>query len=209
MLMLCSETIKENIAESIDFELKAKYTLKKKSLFNYIDLLEKSKTAKNILIYSENFKQLKNDFLSIFTIVEAIGGLVINPDGEILFIYRRKKWDLPKGKIDPGETKKSAALREVSEETGVKKLKIKQKICITNHTYVSKSNRRSIKKSHWYLMEAPKQKLIPQKSEDIEIAVWKTLKSFKKSKPEVYASINEVLNIASDMGCFKNKKLSQ
>jgi ADP-ribose pyrophosphatase YjhB (NUDIX family) len=51
-------------------------------------------------------------------IVMAAGGLVENEHGEILLIYRKKHWDLPKGKLDAGETLEECAVREVEEETG-------------------------------------------------------------------------------------------
>ena len=45
-----------------------------------------------------------------------------------------KKWDLPKGKLDKGETIKECATREVEEETKVK-VECKEKIISTWHTY--------------------------------------------------------------------------
>jgi 8-oxo-dGTP pyrophosphatase MutT (NUDIX family) len=201
--MLCSESKIKKISELYKFEIKAKYTGRKKSLFNYIDTLEKSNKPKNILLYSIDFEGLKRDFLSLYTIVEASGGLVLNEENEILFIYRRKKWDLPKGKIDIGESKKAAAIREVKEETGIKKLSLIVKICTTNHTYSCKANKRCIKKSYWYFMKSPKQKLIPQVEEDIEIAKWMTPEAFHKLKPDVYTSIKEVLRKARKKGLIK------
>ena len=56
----------------------------------------------------------------------AAGGLVENEKGEILFMFRRGKWDMPKGKRDPGETLEECALREVEEETGVGQLHLKK-----------------------------------------------------------------------------------
>jgi len=42
----------------------------------------------------------------------------------MLFIYRFNKWDLPKGKLDNGESVSECAIREVEEECGIANLKI-------------------------------------------------------------------------------------
>ena len=55
----------------------------------------------------------------------ADGGLVFNEKKQLLMIFRREKWDLPKGKLDKGEKIEDCALREVEEETGLKELKLK------------------------------------------------------------------------------------
>jgi hypothetical protein len=75
--------------------------------------------VKSFFLYHENTDKLWQDFTSCFRIIEAAGGLVWNPRGEILFIYRRGKWDLPKGKVDVGEEINEAAVREVKEECGL------------------------------------------------------------------------------------------
>ncbi len=58
--------------------------------------------------------------------------------GEVLFMFRRGKWDLPKGKLDPGETLEACALREVEEETGVGQLELKNFLLVTEHTYAER-----------------------------------------------------------------------
>jgi 8-oxo-dGTP pyrophosphatase MutT (NUDIX family) len=191
--MLCSELKKSKQEKKFQFSLVAKYTGQKKSLFNYIDSLEKAKEPKNILIYHPDFKKLKQDFLALYQIVIAGGGVVINEKKEILFIFRRGSWDLPKGKIDSGETIKEAAIREVMEETGISNVRIVEKLGKTNHYFPCKFHKRCIKKSYWYIMESPSQNLVPQRSEDIEIAVWLPLSKFYSKKRKVYRSILEVL----------------
>ncbi|QQS63451.1 MAG: NUDIX domain-containing protein [Chitinophagaceae bacterium] len=69
-------------------------------------------------------------FFRNFKIVEAAGGIVQNENKEILFIYRRNKWDLPKGKIEKKELPENAAAREIEEETGIKTFILKRKLAV-------------------------------------------------------------------------------
>ncbi|MBC7885333.1 MAG: NUDIX domain-containing protein [Saprospiraceae bacterium] len=171
-----------------------KYTGNKKHLLDYINILEKSIKSEKLIIHFEDFIKLKLDFKSHFTEIEAGGGLVRNERNEYLFIYRRGSWDLPKGKVENEETKKEATLREVTEETGIKKMIIVQKLIVTRHIYRSNVGKRIIKKSQWYLVETKKQPLIPQVNEDIEKAEWMTLSRFFSKKRQVYPNILEVLH---------------
>lgn len=104
----------------------------------------------------------------------AAGGLVLNEQKEILMIFRRGKWDLPKGKLDEGETIEACAVREVMEETGLTKIDLGPLLSITYHTYFDTWLKEEvIKETHWYVMQASsKEPLIPQTAEDIEIIEW-------------------------------------
>ena len=104
----------------------------------------------------------------------AAGGLVSNDNNELLMIYRRGKWDLPKGKLDEGESIETCALREVQEETGLANVTLQKFIGITNHEYFDTYiNADVTKETHWYAMQAaPGQVLVPQTTEDIEEIEW-------------------------------------
>jgi ADP-ribose pyrophosphatase YjhB (NUDIX family) len=171
-----------------------KYTGNKKHLLDYIHVLEKSIKSEKFVIHSDDFIKLKADFKSHFSEIEAGGGLVRNDKNEYLFIYRRGSWDLPKGKIEPNETKKTAAMREIQEETGLKKMVVLPKIMVTRHTYRSNVGKRIIKKSHWYLVECKKQSLVAQTTEDIQKAEWMTMEKFFSKKRQVYPNILDVLH---------------
>lgn len=171
-----------------------KYTGNKKHLLDYISILEKSIKSEKLIIHYEDFLKLKVDFKSHFTEIVAAGGLVKNEKNEYLFIYRRGSWDLPKGKVEANETKREATLREITEETGIKRMTILSKLMVTRHTYRSNVGKRIIKKSHWYLIEAKKQTPVPQANEDIERADWMTLERFFSKKRQVYPNILEVLH---------------
>ena len=104
----------------------------------------------------------------------AAGGLVSNENDELLLIFRRGKWDLPKGKLDEGESIEACALREVQEETGLHDIKLQKMIGITQHehcdTYLSQD---VVKETHWYAMTAaPGQQLTPQTEESITEIEW-------------------------------------
>ncbi|MCB0659558.1 MAG: NUDIX domain-containing protein [Saprospiraceae bacterium] len=171
-----------------------------KFLLNVIYSLERTLKVDKVIIHYSDYEKLKADFLSHFTIIEAGGGLVRNELGEYLFIFRRGSWDLPKGKIEPKETKKEATLREIEEETGIKRMVILYKLGITRHTYRSNVGKRIIKKSHWYLIETKKQTPKPQTSEDIEKAVWMTLENFLSKKRKVYPNILDVIHTQDTVG---------
>ena len=171
----------------------ARYAGKPKFLLNYIDLAEKTSAYKTITIYSPNLKKLRKDFQSLFKIVKASGGLVIAEKGQGLVIHRRGFWDLPKGKIESGEKKKQAAIREVMEETGVKGLKLEKKMITTYHTYRNVHKKRVLKKTYWYLMTAQKQKLVPQAKEGINKAKWVNLDDFMSNKPKIFRNIKDII----------------
>ncbi len=125
-------------------------------------------------------------------IIRAGGGLVLNEREEILMIYRRGSWDLPKGKLDDGETLECCAHREVREECGIGELWVGRELCTTQHTYTH--NGEHIEKhTSWYLMLAPgQQTLVPQCEEDIEEVVWVDNQRAKELLEVAYPTIREV-----------------
>jgi 8-oxo-dGTP pyrophosphatase MutT (NUDIX family) len=126
-------------------------------------------------------------------LIKAGGGLVENEKGEVLFIFRRGKWDLPKGKLDPHETLAECALREVSEETGVRWLEIAKFLIVTQHEY-EETGKLILKETHWYLMNTiGNQPLIPQVEEDISELRWIGAADFKIVLQNTFPGIVEVL----------------
>jgi ADP-ribose pyrophosphatase YjhB (NUDIX family) len=106
--------------------------------------------------------------------VLAGGGYVVRRGAagpDVLLIFRRGAWDLPKGKLDAGETVEACALREVREEVGLRTLFLRRGLGSTVHGYPEKG-RFSVKTTHWFLMESPDDDLHPETDEDIEIARW-------------------------------------
>ncbi len=181
--------LKDKYGDAIFIEHKAG----QKQLLQVIEGIEKGSVANTYVLTAINYEKLKKNFKKIYVTVDAAGGLVINEKGEGLFIYKRGKWDLPKGKLESNETLKEAAIREVEEETSVKNLKIVESLCQTKHTYRTKSGKRAIKRSHWYLMKAPNQKVSPQAEEDIEEVKWINPQAFATKKANLYTNLVKVL----------------
>ena len=131
-------------------------------------------------------------------IITAAGGLVQNNEGAFLLIYRRGLWDLPKGKLDPGESIPTCALREVQEETGLQTLTVGPFICITTHAYFDTWLQKDVvKETHWYSMNASAlvpEKLIPQTEEDIEKIEWVPLDRLPQYLLQTYPNIRSVFD---------------
>lgn len=111
-------------------------------------------------------------FVSQFLLIRAAGGIVSNEVGEILFIYRLDKWDLPKGKVEDGEELELAALREVEEECSIHNLELRNHLITTYHTYSLKGEQ-VLKSTDWYVMKhMGNEQPIPQLIEGISDAKW-------------------------------------
>ncbi len=124
------------------------------------------------MLFAADLKALWKKFEEEFELVMAAGGVVLNENNELLLIYRKEKWDLPKGKADAGETPEQTALREVSEETGLKQLSITKPIQTTYHTY-KEDKTRFLKTTHWFEMKGTsKEALVPQAEEKITAIKW-------------------------------------
>jgi len=182
-----------NEPQKDDKNLFLRYLGKTKLLLQVVDMLEKSDRMESITVYSADYKQLVKDFESLYKIVKAAGGVVFNTKQEILVMYRRGSWDLPKGKIDSGETKEIAAVREVQEETGIKDVKWGPLLCTTYHTYRNRKNKRVLKPTYWYEMTTTDMEISPQVEEDIELVLWIDPTEFLETKKPIYNTIREVV----------------
>ncbi len=126
--------------------------------------------------------------------IHAAGGLVRNESGELLMILRNGKWDLPKGKIDQGESIEQAAVREVQEECGLSRLQLLQAGGTTYHTYADKE-RLFLKTTHWFSMSASSsEKLIPQHDEGIEQVQWMNDEQIASALQNSFASVVALLS---------------
>lgn len=145
------------------------------------------------IILSDNLEKLRKDFFKHFKLIQAAGGLVKNKNGDILLIFRRGKWDLPKGKLDENESIIECAVREVKEETGLTDIKAGKEIGVTYHTYVQ-FGKHILKQSHWFMMVAEKDEpLTPQTEEDITEIKWVKKEDLEKYLNNTFPTIISVL----------------
>jgi len=149
--------------------------------------------VEEIWLFCNNIDECCNDFKGVFQFVMAGGGLVKNEKDEYLFIFRRGKWDLPKGKLDEMESIEECAVREVEEETGLKEIGLDGHLCDTHHIYLEKGAY-VLKESVWFKMNASSvHKLKPQTEEDIHEIKWLDPSHWDTVLGNTYPSIKDVL----------------
>ncbi|CAM3995342.1 MULTISPECIES: NUDIX hydrolase [Flavobacterium] len=126
----------------------------------------------NTFLYHPDEKLIMKTLKAKIPVVKAGGGLVYNKKGEILFIFRNGKWDLPKGGTEKHESMEETAMREVEEETGVSGLSITKKLQKTYHVF-KRNGRYKLKQTYWYEMESTFEGIpIGQEDEGIEKVEW-------------------------------------
>lgn len=141
--------------------------------------------------------ELFNQIISFFEPLEAAGGLVKNAEGQLLFIFRNGKWDLPKGHLEPHEAPVLAAEREVAEETGIHQLSLLEPLGNTFHVYQATDMKWFVKKTWWYMFETCSlNDPLPQANEGIEMAEWIYRHDLARIAGNTYGSIIEVVEAA-------------
>ncbi len=164
------------------------FMMNEQNIIKAINSLSRNKLQK-AYIYHPNKQGLLEKFTKSIPLEIAAGGVVTNVQGKVLFIYRNDKWDLPKGKLDKGESLEACAIREVEEETGVSGLKIENFLKTTYHILKRKGVYK-LKEVHWYAMQTKYDgKLKGQKNEGIEKVRWKGPKKIKLALENSYMNI--------------------
>ncbi len=165
-----------------------------KQITQLILTFEQQSEIPSIAIVDNNIKAAFKAWKQEIRYIKASGGIVRNNEGLYLFIYRLCKWDLPKGKMNPGETPEQTAHREIEEETCVRKLEIIRELPSTYHTYLLK-DQFILKRTYWYeMVTADFSKCEPQTEEHIELVKWFNEKDFNIILENTYPSIRDVLN---------------
>ncbi|HET8734990.1 MAG TPA: NUDIX domain-containing protein [Pricia sp.] len=149
----------------------------------------KKKKLSEAFIYHPNHEEILKKFTKKIPLTVAAGGVVTNAKGKVLFIYRKDKWDLPKGKLDKGESIEDCALREVMEETGVKGVRIENFLRTTYHIYKN-SGTYTLKEVHWFAMRTEYTgKLKPERKEGVVKVKWKGPRKIQKALENSYTNI--------------------
>jgi 8-oxo-dGTP pyrophosphatase MutT (NUDIX family) len=155
--------------------------------------MRQPKVHAGIFIHKD-LEELRKAFWKKFTLVLAGGGLVHNGEDKYLFMFRRGVWDLPKGKLDRGETIEHCAVREVAEETGVQ-VRLDSPLLLTYHTY-DESGKHILKETHWFRMTAmDATELTPQLEEQITELRWVDKEGIKALLHNTFPSIKDVVKL--------------
>lgn len=189
------------ISESIPASLPSHQNLDNQA-FDLLTFYEQVKSDLKPMLYvmqATNAKRFFKQLKASTTFIKAAGGVVRNEENKYLFIFRKGKWDLPKGKLDEREKTKKAAIREVEEECGIRVNKLDDKLCNTYHVY-QENGLVVLKKTSWYKMVAENQsRLTPQAEEDITEARWVAPADFDMVRSNTYPLIADVISLlASD-----------
>jgi 8-oxo-dGTP pyrophosphatase MutT (NUDIX family) len=166
----------------------------------WINCFKEMSLSENQIVKVKNLDAFANDLMTQLPIIKAGGGFVLNAENQLLMIHRRGIWDLPKGKLDAGETIEQCATREVEEECGVSDLKITSDAFHTYHLYSERNGETVIKDSVWFMMKTSHQSaLVPQTEEDIEQAIWENLPVSAEKMNGAYGSIQDVISHFQDL----------
>lgn len=171
--------------------------LKKKEVFDEFEKFINQNQHQTLFLACSHIEMALDKLKKVFKLIYAAGGL-IQKDDAYLFIFRLKKWDLPKGKIDMGESPEEAAIRECEEECGITKLTITKTLEPTYHIYEHKGGY-ALKKTFWYAMSTEHSgNLVPQLEENIEQVVWYNKTQITNTViANTYPAILDVIKIIS------------
>lgn len=156
-------------------------------------LLEDISLDQPLYVYCRDVESAFKSYFGRYKKIKAAGGIVRRKD-KFLMIKRNGLWDIPKGKIEKGEERKEAAVREIEEECGIMGPVVEQFIKKTYHIFKYKG-RDSIKTTFWYAMKytGPKQ-TFPQTAEGIKKAKWVSREELLAIRGKTYGSINDLLD---------------
>lgn len=141
-------------------------------LYRQIDNFIHNDSIHSLNLFTYKIDHLWTTFRKYFRNLEAAGGLVKNRDNRLLFIRRFGKWDIPKGHIEKGETPENCAMREVTEECGIRPDRIVHKLARSYHIYPY-GDEFCLKTTHWFYMTYHgSHETFPQLEEGISEAEW-------------------------------------
>jgi 8-oxo-dGTP pyrophosphatase MutT (NUDIX family) len=179
-LFLTNEIFKET-----DFQL---FLLESVDFKQLIVKMFQNKIQKAYLYYPDE-KEIMKVLKTKIPVNKAGGGLVYNKNGDVLFIFRNGKWDLPKGGTEKGEDIEQTSMREVEEETGVNGLKITKKLQKTYHIF-KRNGVYKLKITHWFEMQTDFEGIPEgQIDEGIDKVEWKNPTQIQEALKNSYENI--------------------
>ncbi len=168
------------------------------SIYSISDTFLNKGNVNHIVIDRENSDEAYNFFIKDFKKVTAAGGVVVNDNGEVLFIYRRGVWDLPKGKQDAEEDIAKCALREVEEETSINEVEIIDNSPYTTQHIYNTYGQWELKDTYWFLMrgngEINNIESSFQIEEEIDECRWVAIDDIDEIISDSYPTIKSVIN---------------
>ncbi|MFD2939086.1 NUDIX hydrolase [Flavobacterium notoginsengisoli] len=191
------------ISKETDFQL---FLLESIDIEQLIIKIFQNKIQKAILYHPDESEMMKTLKAKI-PVNKAGGGFVYNKKGEVLFIFRNGKWDLPKGGIEKGEDIETTAMREVEEETGVNQLRITNKLQKTYHIF-KRNGKYKLKITHWFEMQSDFEGTPHgQLEEGIEKVAWLNPEQIKEALKNSYENIKLLFEEDKSVPVdFKTKK---
>jgi 8-oxo-dGTP pyrophosphatase MutT (NUDIX family) len=157
----------------------------------------KLKRIDTLFIFHYDIEELRERFKSCFEQIYAAGGLVRNKEGKYLIMRRRERWDLPKGKVNRGETFEQAAVREVTEECGLHGLEIVNPLLSTYHSYFI-DDRTILKRTSWFdMVYSGTAEPVPQWDEDITEIRWVSKDDLGRITGNTYLAVLDVLKYSN------------
>jgi 8-oxo-dGTP pyrophosphatase MutT (NUDIX family) len=194
ILLLCSAAEANDVsARYAEFEV---VSVSNAESFNNSVMPFLADETKGLILTNNEETMLTTWLHAQFTPIEAGGGIVFNEQHDVLMIFRKGRWDLPKGKLDDGEQIEACALREVHEETGIQQLTLGTKVCDSYHIY-SQKKVWMLKCSRWYSMYSTiDEVLLPQLEEEITETRWVSKAHLQALLPQTFPAIVEVLTCA-------------
>jgi 8-oxo-dGTP pyrophosphatase MutT (NUDIX family) len=158
-----------------------------------IPIIKKLPANKKLYVLCDHVKEDMDRLFESYDKVMAAGGIVKRKK-RLLFIKRNGFWDIPKGKLDEGETPEDGAMREIEEECGIKDLELIYPIIETYHTYEYKG-KPTLKRTFWYAFDYQGTKEVQgQLEEGITEVRWFKKSELTKIRKNTFRSILEVLN---------------
>ncbi len=189
IIIICSEMNSDNLKNNE----KLIHHKNKKSFYKVVKEFKKDTNIIRLFVQTKKPKKVLKQIRKMYKKIDAAGGLVLNNQGHILMIKRMGVWDLPKGKIEKGENRKEAAVREVEEECGITNLFVEKKIGRIHHTYTYQE-KNMFKTTHWFLMRYEGDEAVtPQTEEDITEVNWKNPEEIKNIITNTYKSLVDIL----------------